>query len=420
MSGSREVAAYARFAERVRDVGLVSDPWLGGQPRFATQTLDLPDGDWRAIREAAETMTAAHDELVQRVARDEALFHAYSTLGPAGRAVWQCAAPRWHGIARADVFLTAGGPVLCELNSDTPSGQAEAITLSQLSSDGPGRDPNADLESRFCAWVAHAAHTLGKALRKTTVGIVYPTELTEDLGLVLLYERWLSAQGARVVLGSPFNLQPTSDGRVALLGQPCDVFLRHYKTDWWTEREPVWRSEAAFPDPEPLAGALALLLGAELDGKIAILNPFGAIVPQNKRSLALLWEERARFSAESRAAIERYLPPTFRLETLPAERLRGEREAWVLKSDYGCEGEETVVGRAVSQADWEATLAEACLGRWVAQSCFAPLRDGDGCETNLGVYLVAGAACGLYARRSVAPTDASALSTAVRIVEATP
>jgi hypothetical protein len=94
---------------------------------------------------------------------------------------------------------------------------------------------------------------------------------------------------------------------VALLGLPCDVFVRHYKTDWWVEREPVWLSQAPFADREPLARALALLLAAELDGKIAVLNPFGAIVPQNKRSLALMWEERQRFSPEAQAAIARYL-----------------------------------------------------------------------------------------------------------------
>jgi glutathionylspermidine synthase len=159
-----------------------------------------------------------------------------------------------------------------------------------------------------------------------------------------------------------------------------------------------------------------VLLAAEQDGKIAVVNPFGAIVPQNKRSLALLWEERSRFSDQSRRAIERYLPPTFRLESQPCEGLRRDREAWVLKSDYGCEGEETIVGRATTQAIWEATLAEAAPGRWIAQRAFSPLRDG-GLECNLGVYLVAGVASGLYARRSLGPTDASALSTAVRIVE---
>jgi len=411
-----EANDYARFAERVRKDGLLSDPWIAGKPRFSTAAMQLPESRWQAVADAAESMAEAHNELVALVLRDEKLFEAYFTLGAAGRALWECAAPHWHGIARADVFLTAQGPVLCEINSDTPSGQAEAVTLSRLFDGEPGRDPNAELEARFCAYLSFEARRLGKELADTTVGILYPTEFTEDLGLVLLYERWLCACGARVVLGSPFNLQPAADGRVALLGQPCDVFVRHYKTDWWVEREPVWTTEAPFPDAEPLTQALVLLVCAEQAGKARVLNPFGAIVPQNKRSLALLWEERSRFTDGGRRAIERYLPPSFRLESQTTECLRREREAWVLKSDYGCEGEETLVGRATTQAIWEATLAEAAPGRWIAQQAFDPLRD-DGLECNLGVYLVAGMACGLYARRSVGPTDATALSTAVRIAE---
>ena len=407
---------YASFAERVRKGGLLSDPWLCGKPRFSTGAITLASADWAAIAETAEAMAEVHNELVGLVLRDSKLFQAYFKLGAAGRAVWECAAPHWHGIARADVFLTGAGPVLCELNSDTPSGQAEAITLSRLFAAEPGRDPNAELEARFCAYLAFQAHRLGKDLADTTVGILYPTELTEDLGLVLLYERWLLARGARVVLGSPFNLQAAADGRVALLGQPCDVFIRHYKTDWWVERESVWTSEAPFPDAEPLTQALILLISAEQEGKIAVVNPFGAIVPQNKRSLALMWEEQTRFSDDSRRAIERYLPPSFRLESQTVEALRREREDWVLKSDYGCEGEETLVGRVTTDKVWEQTLAEAAAGRWIAQRAFDPVRDG-GLECNWGVYLVAGVACGLYARRSVGPTDASALSTAVRILE---
>jgi glutathionylspermidine synthase len=412
-----EAAAYARFAERVRGAGLLSDPWLDGQPRFATEALTLTEPTWQAVARAAEAMAQVHDELVRLAMQNAGLFDSYFKLGPVGKAMWECAAPRWHGIARADVFMTANGPVLCELNSDTPSGQAEAVTLSHMFGDGPGRDPNLELEARFCAYVAHSAHGLGKALHGLTIGILYPTEFTEDLGLVLLYERWLVARGAHVVLGSPFNLRPSPSGRVALLGQPCDVFIRHYKTDWWAERAPVWLCEAPFPDAEPLTQALAMLLSAETEGKIAVLNPFGAIVAQNKRSLALMWEEQPRFSAEGQAAIARYLPPSFRLETQSLPSLRQEREAWVLKSDYGCEGEETIVGRATTQAIWEESLAQAVPGRWIVQRCFEPVRDWSGQECNLGVYLIAGAACGLYARRSVGPTDVGALSSAVRIVE---
>jgi glutathionylspermidine synthase len=217
-------------------------------------------------------------------------------------------------------------------------------------------------------------------------------------------------------LGSPFNLAACPGG-VALLGQHCDVFLRHYKTDWWAERRPVWLDEAPFPDAEPLAGPLSLLLSAEMAGQAVVLNPFGAIVPQNKRSLALLWEERARFSQESREVIEGCLPPSFRLETQDVGRLQRERADWVLKSDYGCEGEETIVGQAVSQEIWEQSLAQAVPGRWIVQQRFTPLPDAQGRQCNLGVYLVAGAAAGLYARLSPGPTDVSAQSAAVRIAE---
>jgi len=43
-------STYARFAERVRGQGLLSDPWLGGQPRFSTQALALSERDCQAVR----------------------------------------------------------------------------------------------------------------------------------------------------------------------------------------------------------------------------------------------------------------------------------------------------------------------------------------------------------------------------------
>ena len=49
-----------------------------------------------------------------------------------------------------------------------------------------------------------------------------------------------------------------------------------------------------------LAGALAALA--------ALTRPFGAVVAQNKRAMALMWERIEMFSARSRAAIRRYLP----------------------------------------------------------------------------------------------------------------
>ena len=245
--------------------------------------------------------------------------------------------------------------------------------------------------------------------------MIYPTEMPEDLSMVLLYREWFEERGWRVTLGSPFNLRRLGARQAGLFDTPCDVFVRHYKTDWWSERRPVWSDEPKVPDPDPLSEELAVILGSALQGRCAVVNPFGAVVPQNKRAMALLWERMDLFSPRSRAAIERYLPETVRLERLSPARLRAERESWVLKSDYGCEGDEVVIGAETAPDVWEASLVAAVPGRWVAQRHFHALRGPDGAAANHGVYLVAGEASGLYTRLSVAGTDRHALSAPVLV-----
>jgi hypothetical protein len=247
------------------------------------------------------------------------------------------------------------------------------------------------------------------------VGIIYPTEMPEDLSMVLLYRQWFEERGFCVTLGSPFNLRRFAGGAAGLFDTPCDVFVRHYKTDWWTERRPVWKEEAGVPDPEPLSDQLGIILGSVLSGRSVVVNPFGAVVAQNKRAMALMWERIDLFSESSRGAIRRYLPETLRLETLTPAALLADREKWVLKSDYGCEGDEVVVGAETDPALWAECIDAALPGRWIAQRCFKPLRDGDGAVANHGVYLIAGEASGLYTRLSTGSTDRHALSVPVLV-----
>ena len=121
---------------------------------------------------------------------------------------------------------------------------------------------------------------------------------------------------------------------------------------------------------------------------------------QNKRTMALLWEAIDRFSPASQAAIRAYLPYTARLESLPLAALAA-RADWVLKSDYGCEGAEVIIGADVDEATWADALLHARAGRWIAQRCFAARRDVDGRCVNVGVYVVGGEAAGYFSR--VAP-----------------
>jgi glutathionylspermidine synthase len=239
--------------------------------------------------------------------------------------------------------------------------------------------------------------------------------MPDDLSMVLLYRQWLEERGFRVTLGSPFNLRRFGGRRAGLFDTACDVFIRHYKSDWWTERVAVWSDGEETPDPEPLSDELTILLGSLLEGTCAVVNPFGAVVPQNKRSMALMWERGALFSSASQAAIRRYIPETLRLETLERKELVGAREQWVLKSDYGCEGDEVVIGRDTEPEVWAEALEAAVPGRWIAQRWFEAVRDRDGNVANHGVYLIGGEASGLYTRISAGGTDRHAVSTPVFI-----
>ncbi len=415
------VSDYATFARSLTDSGLITDPWIDGRPRFDAGAHWLTPADHAALAAAAESVAGVLDELCHIVHRAPGLLDDFFAMTPVQKLMWQASAPMWHGLARADVFLRDGAPsgadatpragatpVVCEVNCDTPSGLAEAVCLGDHAAAEGFVDLNRDLGPRFAALLARFAGREGAL----TVGIVYPTELTDDLGLIALYRRWCEALGAEVVLGSPYNLQPLPGDGVAMFGRRLDLVLRHYKTDWWGERLPIRDDEAPFPDPDPLTGPLTALLAAELAGQVSVLNPFGAVLPQNKRAFAFCWEELHRFSPEAQAVIRDTIPFTQRLEQADRAQLLAEREAWVLKTDYGCEGEEVVIGRETLAEVWADVLAHALPERWVAQRYFDARRDGAGCIANHGVFLVAGCAAGLYTRVSPVATDAGAISIA--------
>ena len=413
--------SYDAFAQRVVADGVLLDPWIDGEPRLSPEPLVLEAEEHRALLRVADEVAELYDEACRLVDDDDALLEEFLGLTPVQRLMWNASRPLWHGIARADVFVTSEGHAITELNCDTPTGEAEAVVLSRLAREERPLlvDPNADLQRRFGAMVAIMVDRLVDGPAPRTIGIVYPTEFTEDLSVIRLYRRWLEETGFEVVLGSPYNLGLEQGGlRATLFGRPLGAILRHYKTDGWGERASAWDDET-LPDALPLARPLEVALRASVEGQTAIINPFGAVVPQNKRVMAFMWEHVHRFSTRGRALIERYVPWTSRLETLHPERLLADRAGWVLKSDYGAEGDEVVIGCETDDATWAASLAHARPGRWVAQRWFEALADGRpgaaGQPLNYGVFVVGGEACGLYVRRQAGATDDHAVSVPVLV-----
>lgn len=408
--------SYDSFAAQLIERGILQDPWYDGAPRFAIEPVILERALYDKLGRAAEEVAEVYDELCRIVDDEPALLEDFFCLEPTQRVLWQASAPRWHGIARADVFVTDEGLAIAELNCDTPTGEAEATELNAVVSRRAGHDewldPNRALKARYLAMVDGVRRAIAGDDSPKTLGIVYPTEFSEDLSVIRLYRRWFEGAGYKVVLGSPYNLGTGESGRATLFDQELSVLVRHYKSDWWTERASVWTDEA-LADTAPLLAPLRHALTAEVEERTAIVNPFGAIVPQNKRAMAFFWEHIHRFSTFGQGVIERLIPYTSRLETVHEAQLRAERDKWVLKSDYGAEGDEVIVGRLVTDEIWDKSLRFARPGRWIAQRYFEAIPQRDGSIVNYGVYLVAGERAGLYLRAQSGATNEKALSVPV-------
>lgn len=391
---------------------IISDPWLGGRERFRLEPVILTQPQVEQLATAAERVGALYHEVSQIVLQYPELLDEFFSLTPFQKMMWLAAEGRWHGIARVDLFFCTDGQVrACEMNSDTPSGEAEAVLLNELllPYSPSAIDPNTEFAEDFWQMLiaSHQARTESDA-EPRRIGIIYPTDLPEDLSMMAIYKAWLEARGCRVIFGSPFNLGLDVQRRVTVMGEPVDLIIRHYKTDWWSERELIWANQAPFSDPDPLDRELLLLLQAENERRVTVVNPFGAVVTQNKKAMALMWERQELFSPQAREHIATYIPETRRLTTLPGEELP--REEWVLKSDYGCEGDSVVCGPFAKPADWRIALAAAIPEHWVAQRFFEVAPTAEGLLPNYGVYLIGGSTAGFYTRLSAKATDYTAVT----------
>ena len=412
---------YALFAREIVDSRIISDPWVEGRERFRLEPEILSAELGRRFGDAIESVGRAWDEMIGILQREPELVSRHFHLSEWQRVMWVASAGAWHGIARGDAFVLEDGSIrICELNADTPSGEPEAVILNAIRHRfHPDLiDPNRDFRRKFLTMVDRSYRaTFGPLAPPPRVGIVYPTDLPEDLSMIELYRGWFQQEGWDVELGSPYNLARDGRGFLTLLGRPITLVLRHYKTDWWGEREPVLIDDEDYRDPDPLDDPLRAILGAEVDGKVAVVNPFGAILAQNKLAMAFLHAEIDRLSPESRQAVLSHIPRSVRLKDLDPEQLIEERESWVLKSDFGCEGDEVILGPMATAEAWERMVRNARPDRWIAQEYFVAAAREEGTIPNYGLFLIGGEAGGIFTRFSSASTDYRAVTAPTFILE---
>lgn len=392
--------------------GVPSFPYTLGKARLRPLPCFVPSRRMKALRTAASAVCRAYDDLSDILARDPSHLSEFFSLKPLQKMLWYSSGSLWHGIARADIFCTTDGALaVAEVNSDTPSGVDEAILLGQFAeSRFPDfLNPNRHFAEAFLAVVNGAFNGLRSPSRARTVALIYPTDIPEDQGMLMLYQSWLEEAGYTVVLGAPSNVERGENGRASLFGTEIDVLIRHYKTDWWCERVNVWNDARPIPDAAPILRELQNVIEPMAGGHLAVVNPFGAVVTQNKLSLAFFHERIDLFRRDSQETIRRYIPETKRLSSFESGVLEREKAEWVLKSDYGCEGSEVIVGRITGAEAWRNALQLAAPAHWIAQRYFEAEKQDGGLTENYGVYLAGGTPAGLYVRLSGSVTGNTAV-----------
>lgn len=438
-------ADYASFAAALQQTCVISDPWLEGKERFRVFPMILPENLLQRLYLAAEQIGQMYDEVAAFIWNNPELLDTFFRLTPYQKFMWFSSGARWHGIARLDMFVLDNGEIqVCEMNSDTPSGEGETVVVNQVCFENllvPGSlyNPNHTFEEKFCAMVRHSfesAFPHRDEREQIVIALIYPTEIPEDLSMITVYKLWLAQRGFIVITGSPFNVQALPGNRVGMFGQEVQIIVRHYKTDWWGERLSVWMEGEEFPDPDPLDKQLRIIINAELSGNVVVINPFGAVVTQNKLFMALCWQYREHFSTASQQTIEQFIPITYRLSDISG--IEDDKNTWVLKSDYGCEGDEVIIGQNVQQDIWDLCLAKADQKRWIAQKFFSALDEKtftqqyvpeiDNASTgktsagvsyipNFGVYLSGGKASGIFTRLAPVVTDYQSVCTPTFILK---
>jgi glutathionylspermidine synthase len=397
-----------RLLSWLQSSGIPTAPFAEGRLRVQDEVAIIPSKRLSSLRKATSALNQAYDELCSILVWQKQYLADFFSFSKTQEILWYISGGEWCGIARADVFFTTAGEIaIAELNSDTPSGLDEAFVLGKYAESQIGGlyNPNKNLPASFTSLITKAFKTVDRPSAQPTVGIVYPTDIPEDMGLVFIYRHWLIQAGYRVVLGSPWNLDKNSSGRLTLFDTEIDVLIRHYKTDWWCERKNVWKDVQPLPESGPLLSLIDKIADPLVSGKLAVINPFGTIITQNKFSLAFFHENIHLFTEETQKNIKKYIPLTRRLSMMDPLLIADEKDRWVLKSDYGCEGAEVAIGCMTPMDEWKKMLELAIPEKWIVQQYFNAEKDEHGTIDNHGIYLINGRPQGLYMRRSEGVTN---------------
>ncbi len=397
------------------------DAYTDGEMRVSPQPFLLSEEQCEELA----TLALAFDRLIRRTVE---LYHAERRVrrffhlplyqrrmmaveGERRRVgLTQWAGEGFGGVARYDVVPTVEGRwKVLEWNTDVCGGQPECLGLATLLADEcqGTRNPNTFIDRLAAGIVAEIGFST------PTLGMLYATGFAEDAQVACVLRELLRRHGVRVIIGAPTNLTFARDGSASLFGDRVGIIYNYFPTSWFDQLPRQW---------------MRRFLGAYLEGGFDLVTPLDQIIIQNKKISAFWHLYRTWFTADEQGLIGRYVPPTRCFEPRRMRRYVDQREAVVLKKIEGRQGEEVLVGRLMSAAEWAEAVA-AVAGEepdaWTVQECMdiraVPFPQPQTCQLEwmypcIGVYIVRREVAGFYTRLSRTPkTDYRALNVATLV-----
>lgn len=299
--------------------------------------------------------------------------------------------------ARYDAFERAeGGIFFSEFNYDKPCAQREIMVSNWMN---PAGNPNQHFAQKFKEGLTRLWADYGSGNPRPTVGIMVDPNHYEETHLAFLYSDLIKPLGyPRLLLGGQ-NLSVSNDG-VTAFGQPLDIILRQYPTEF---------SNEVHDYPK--------LLELIARRKVLMVNDPRAIIPQAKSLFAYLWylydNKSSLLTDAERTAIRDTIPYTRMFTPLDMAELELEREHWLVKPVFGRYSEGVHIGAMMNKDEWQIALKEVCQCRvpHVMQK-FVPIKrrvvssfHGERYEDtigfgNFGIYFTLGEFTGICARWS--------------------
>ncbi|MEE1783425.1 hypothetical protein PUR71_10930 [Streptomyces sp. SP17BM10] len=340
--------------------------------------------------------------------------------------------------ARADAFHDGARFRLLELNVGSELGGVDIAQLNRAFLDVPafrafaeanGLD-HTDTMAHLVAGLRGAAGGVADAdpVHPVVALIEGPGALGDHDGVFLSIQEDMRGHGIELLLGEIQELAEGADGKLALHGRPVDVVLRYFAAGQ-IAGDPVARA------------ALTRLNRAHAAGRTALFTPLEGALFTSKAALGLLHrpEVRATLTEAEQDLVDRVLPHTWVLsgesgggdsdsdssgdtgDASYAEALahaRAHRTSLVLKPGIGYSADGVVIGRDVTEEQWQEALERTAVRDYVAQELVVPALEQvvdpqsgrtEGWVANWGVFVTPQGYGGAFCR-ALRPQDGAVIT----------